>query len=398
MNISNINKIYRIQSKQIEDIFVKKCDQLYQRHLSKEITVCCMDMEFNMNWKTKTHYISLIQVMLISDIDRYKKYRHEPPVFLFSPKSITDESMKIFIEKILCSPIIKILHGSDSLDCPYIYRDLLDQNLNNFVKFLNSTVDTRFLCELAKHLRDRIILDPALITSDNNTKTNKCSYYHALLNNGVIDRPTFDDLEKESKKINYNKPWDINKLSDIQIRYAVYDVVYLYDLLVNLTNTIATSDHIDLIQVVNGMFRLTMMTRLKLIKLPEISKRLFDEQNVNQNDRLKLDQQIQESKIGSVEFTDHCYTKLCHDKPTKIDVFMDDLMSITTLKNSLLYLIRPNKLILNKTYKDAHTIKKKLDRFIKKSHKFNNLNGSTEILKLIQGLTPILHDDVKCDS
>ena len=391
------NKIYRILSKKTEDLFIDTCHLVYQNSLKGIPTMCCMDLEFNVNWKNKKQYISLIQVMMIPNVKHYNENRDDLPVFLFSLENINKDSINIFVDEILCSTTTKILHGSDSMDCPHIYRDLMNQNSKKFINFLNSTIDTRFLCELTKRFRDRSCID--LLSSDvTQNKTSKCSYYHALLNNGVIDRQTFDELENESKKINYNKSWNVKILTDLQIKYAVYDVVYLYDLVINLMNSVVTTEQIDPIQTINAMFRFTMLSRLKLTKLLDVSKRLYDEQNVNPDDKIKLEQQIQETKIGSIKFIDHCFNKSCNNTPIKMDVYIEDLVSITTLKNSLLHIIRPSRLISNRTYKNSVIIKKKLDKLIKKSSKFNLLNGSVYIIELIKILTPSLHNIIKCES
>ena len=41
---------------------------------------------------------------------------------------------------------IKILHGSESLDIPYIFDKVLLNNKHDILLFLRTIIDTRFLC------------------------------------------------------------------------------------------------------------------------------------------------------------------------------------------------------------------------------------------------------------
>ena len=66
-------------------------------------------------------------------------------IFIIHPDQL-DKNWKIFfIEKILCNEFaFKILHGSDSLDLPYIYDQLLQKNSNLIIKFNRQFADTKF--------------------------------------------------------------------------------------------------------------------------------------------------------------------------------------------------------------------------------------------------------------
>ena len=134
-------------------------------------------------------------------------------IFLFYPPNINKDIFK----KLLISDCIKILHGSESLDLPYLCDNIItNSNINNdWDKFCNNLIDTRYLCEY--------------YNSSNNITNGKCRIYDLLLQMKVISKNKYDSLMKNDKlmgniwEININ----INTMSKELIKYSIYDVLYL---------------------------------------------------------------------------------------------------------------------------------------------------------------------------
>ena len=121
---------------------------------------------------------------------------------------------------------MKIVHGSESLDIPYILHELLNNNVDYIINFFKSMIDTRYLCEYIN-------------LSENKIK-NICSLYDLLLNVNVItndEKNLLDDNENKMGPI-YNIFIDIHNLSPELISYSIHDVVYLINLYKKLSNII----------------------------------------------------------------------------------------------------------------------------------------------------------------
>jgi hypothetical protein len=161
----------------------------------------CVDLEFN-NLKVALMQLYFVQDNIIWLID---------PSDLF----LKDNLIKLFTN----INIFKIFHGSESLDVPYIYNELLNKNLELIVKFNKKLIDTRFLCEYIKMLDLNIT---------------KCSLYDCLLYFDTIDLEQFDYLNQITKKMGkiYYIKWDVKNIEEKPnlIKYAYNDVLYLKDL------------------------------------------------------------------------------------------------------------------------------------------------------------------------
>jgi hypothetical protein len=89
----------------------------------------------------------------------------------------------------------------------------------------------------------------------------KCSIYDALLYFDVINKNTYNELlsinksmesSTKSNKVDDNKyVWDVNKMNEKQLRYAIYDVFYFMDF---YTNIMKKSD--------SGIILIPIFTRL----------------------------------------------------------------------------------------------------------------------------------------
>lgn len=117
--------------------------------------------------------------------------------------------------------IYKILHGSDSLDLPYVYSNLLNDDKKKIIKFTKKVIDTRFLCEYFKisQIADK-----------------KCSIYEAMLYFETISDVQYKKLNDihESMGPIQDISWDISNMSSYHLRYALYDVLFLKHFLFNI--------------------------------------------------------------------------------------------------------------------------------------------------------------------
>lgn len=362
-----------------EDLFINDCEKLYDRSKISNDTFCGIDLEFNMDWKSKKRYISIIQIILIFNSNEYDDTNQKKPIYIFNPLKLSENNLDFFIKYVLCSKVTKIFHGSDSLDFPHIYADILMSDKKQFMKFLNSSIDTRFLCELTKRLKLRLDIKMQ--------NENKCSLYYALINNDVIDKELFNILQKESDKINYNKPWIIANLTSQQIKYASYDVIYLYDLARSMVRNFGnvesnTTFDVDLdpISIVNRLYRFHMMYRLGLSKISEKCKNM-SQHNVYQVDN--IDQKIMDLKLISITFNNK-----------QMDVYFEDVLSIDTIRKTIMNCLRVYKL-------DYAPDTEAMDNIISTSKTFNLLKGRNTIKHLINIIkedNEKLQHNIKCNT
>lgn len=143
-------------------------------------------------------------------------------IFIIDPKMLTDYQQELMINTIFISDIIRIVHGADGLDIPYIFEELFMRDSNKILKFTNTMIDIRYLCEYYK------------ICVKHPDK--KCSLYDALLYFKVINKKTYDNLNKIHEIISpvQDIQWNIHKLSSYHLKYVLFDVLYLKSLVMNI--------------------------------------------------------------------------------------------------------------------------------------------------------------------
>jgi hypothetical protein len=170
-----------------------------------------VDFEFN---KVSREYkdVALMQISLSHDGDTVSD------VIVLDPKTINKKTLKT-LHKLLCSKrITKILHGTESLDISYIYKQLLISK-EQISKFANSFYDTKMICDFMK-----VINNP-------DQKDANCSIYEMLLNNKVISKELYDELNRIDSEKSLEEYIDIQKLPPILLDYAIRDVLYLPQLI-----------------------------------------------------------------------------------------------------------------------------------------------------------------------
>ena len=347
--------IYIVNNEENTEKFIQHCMDIYHENKEYKNSFCGIDIEYNTYKNSTKRYIGIIQIIFISNSNEYFTDK-EKPIFVFSPNDLSQTQRDMFVKYILCSKITKIWHGSDSLDYPILYNSLLQDN-DNFMKFINSSVDTRFLCELSKRLMSRL----NLIKKD----VNKCSIYNALLDHNVINKKKFNELCNYASKVNYNKDWIITKLKDHQIIYSVYDVVYLYDLLYNISQRIKSNHKIiEPISLINRLYRFHMINRLNIIDISNECKNI----DVSKKQLVKIDEQIKEKELCDITYK--------HNKKTHtIKLYLEDVLYLDTIRKNILSCLRVYQIDIGKN--------NKIDMLLRESKYFNMLKGKTVILYLI---------------
>jgi hypothetical protein len=183
----------------------KKLEKYIQDFINKK-SYKLIGIDFEFNRKNNKREIALCQIIFINDTK-------DKDIFLFYPPNIN----KNIFEKLLISDnIIKILHGGESLDMPYLFDNIINKNNRN--KFLMNLHDTKYLCEY--------------YNAENNIVNGKCRIYDLLLQRKVITISKYNELMDNDKKM--GNIWEINinvkNMSNELILYCVGDVLYLPDL------------------------------------------------------------------------------------------------------------------------------------------------------------------------
>jgi hypothetical protein len=215
-------------------------------------------------------------------------------IIIINPKDI--EKNKLYYDitrELLCSRAIKILHGGDGLDIPYLYNDFL-KNKQDIIKFTNNLYDTKFLCDYLNIIRE--------------DKT-KCNIYSFLRNENIMSQKKLDELlENEHKmgKIQFVYV-DIKNMTDEFTKYSIYDVIYLKELLVKVLeyNTPEIDEIIE-------MTRLTFLVRRNVVNLDGFSKegnnisgkidyfRKIYKQMISSNKNKKILEQLNMNKLKNL--------------------------------------------------------------------------------------------------
>jgi len=211
---NKIYRVYKIDSPNKQNImcqYIKEYieNQKLNPHESHYIGI---DFEFDQVSKDKKG-IALMQINFEND----NNIAH---IYIFKPSLLTKDEELLIIKLLTNDKIFKILHGSESLDIPYIFNQLLitPENVN---KFCVNFYDTKFLCEYY-NVSHKI--------------TESCSIYSLLVNHMIVDMNHIKELnkiEEEMGEIQY-VTIDINNMDKNLLSYALYDVIFLPQLLKKL--------------------------------------------------------------------------------------------------------------------------------------------------------------------
>jgi hypothetical protein len=174
-----------------------------------------IDFEFN-NINNKRE-IALFQINL-------ETIYNDPIIYLFYPPDLTKEQMNILKRLLMSNYIKKIIHGGESLDIPYLFKNIFITNEEQ-IMFCKNLYDTKYLCEYY-NLENKLI-------------ENKCKIYYLLKQMNIINKKQFEYLLKNEADMGpiYNIIIDIKKMTEELIKYSTYDVLYLPLLLSSFPDT-----------------------------------------------------------------------------------------------------------------------------------------------------------------
>jgi len=301
-----------------------------------------IDFEFNQ------HKIALCQLCFFTP--EKTKY-----IFVYDPNMLSTQQQNVIIKMVYASPIYKIMHGSDSLDVPYIYEELFQNDSDKIIAFTQYLFDTRFMCEYEKILKKH--------------KDNKCSLYDAMLYFGVISKKKYDKFNKNYELMGpiYKYKWNIHNINDIYLLYASYDVIYLRSLCINITHKLGKKKCL----LINEITRLIYYEKHGLCDNYVVSKVITDKMN---------NYEINGRKLAS--FYDESIFK--YNGILKINYFKG---SMTTLYKRILYTVLSKKGVIQISKKKIMDEKLNLDDM------FNELKN----LKLgkVISLIGIIYTDLK---
>ena len=179
-----------------------------------------IDLEFNHVSREKMD-VALMQLNLEDDTSDIGY------IFLLNPSELSEENYNNLIKLFTRNNIIKIVHGAESLDITYLFNQLLitKENINNFC---NNLYDTRYLCEYYKVLH----------TDPESTNKISCGIYNLLLLLNIITTDKLDELDVIEDQM--GPIWlikiDVYNLGVAFLKYALYDVIFLPQLLKKFFN------------------------------------------------------------------------------------------------------------------------------------------------------------------
>lgn len=208
-NIINKNKQYNIllvkNNKDVKDMinFFK-----FFKNEAKNSKYVGLDFEFNSSPEGKK--IALFQINLENESDKSR-------IYLFYPPDLNDKELNELKSLLIDSKIKKILHGAESLDIPYLFKNIFTSSKERQL-FCNNLFDTRYLCEY-------LHLDLKL--------NEKCKIYSILLELKVITKDQYLNLLKNEEEMGpiYEVDIDVRNLDKNTMLYSAFDVLYLPRLL-----------------------------------------------------------------------------------------------------------------------------------------------------------------------
>lgn len=238
-------------------------------------------------------------------------------IFLVDPVFITGVNKKLLVKHVYISKCIKIVHGSDSLDIPYIYDGLLGKNRKLFLKFVRYMYDTRFMCEMNKIL--------------NNVGNIKCSLYDAMLFFKTISNEKYNELDNINKKMGpiYNVVWDVIALDGLNLKYALYDVLFLRKFVYDIINRSSNGKILSAVKLMPYLERFIYVEKQDS-KIISYVKGIIDKIN-------NFELQINGSKKRLIDLFNSSVTQI---EITKSGVTLDDIMKISYFKGTLVYLFK----------------------------------------------------------
>lgn len=278
-------------------------------------------------------------------------------IWLISPQNLDSDQVDLFADQILVNKdIYKIMHGAESMDLPYLFKDLLKNDKNKILKFMQRYLDTRFLCEYVRFSL---------------SEGTKCSLYEAMFYFGTISSKQKEELEKIEKKMGPVQyiSWRLDDLVGAKLQYAYFDVLYLQKFLFDIYRKVRTETPKDVptYQFIIPMIRFVILERLGTISFLERVNKINNKWN---SKFVNIDNQ----KTRLIDLADQFIMNLTNDQ---VDLKL--LLSFGYFRKTIMPIFR--LIIYNKMVKDDQIMQTvletrkqlKRDKFIKILELIDNL-------------------------
>jgi len=231
--------------------------KMHNQNSNKKIH-CAIDYEFSTD---KVRQVALMQINFSVNNHNY--------LWIIDPKKYDDSKIDIINNILLLNEnIYKVLHGSESLDIPYMYDVLFKGDKQKIFQFTKKLVDTRFLCE---YVRKSLGVE------------GKCSIYDAMLYFNTIDKNKYDELEKINNQMMpiQDVNWEINKMSSLHISYALHDVLRLITLIEDIYKKILTGTplYVRTYYYIIKILRFVILERKNVTNVLEFVKNIVNPMN-----------------------------------------------------------------------------------------------------------------------
>jgi len=288
------------------------------KEFNNDKTIIGLDFEFK-KVSRESREIALAQINLENELDNAY-------IFIFYPPQLNKKGFGRFIRLLTNKSIVKVLHGGESLDIPYLFDSILKDE-DNIKNFIYNLYDTKFLCEY-HHIEKN--------------KIGKCSIYNLVEEFKIIGKKNIKHLQNLENKIGeiYLVNFDINNLNSNLIEYALYDVIYLPSLIKKIISI--SPIYKNTIKELTGI--IYYYKRVKNTEFLEFSEKVNSFNNYfSGNDKVRL--------------IDIYYYYFYYDFPYKFNLIIK-LTEITYFKNFIEILL---KYIIYKNIKEQIHSKEKLN-------------------------------------
>lgn len=272
-----------------------------------------IDYEFN------NRQIALMQI----NFECNHTHENNSYIFIVDPTEFDNELLDFFIITILENQkVLKVMHGADPLDIPYTFADLLNGDVQSILNFNNTLIDTRFLCEYARLLKN---------------EKPKCAIYVALHHFKTISDDKFNLLTSIDLGPIENITWNIGELNDAQKKYGMYDVLFLKKFYYDIIEFAKKNDDERVFKYYLVEFsRLSYLEKRKITNMLEKIELVTNRMNLNViRKRNKISGDIKEINLQTIY--DKVIADLVIDNPT---VQVSKMANINYLRKPILIICK----------------------------------------------------------
>ena len=319
-----------------------------------------LDFEFNSSPEGKK--IALFQINLEND-------NNEAKIFLFYPPDLNHRNMDILVKLLTDINIKKILHGAESLDIPYLFKNIFINNKSRN-QFCNNLFDTRYLCEYY-HLENKIDA--------------KCKIYRILRQMDVIDDNQLNMLLKNEEDMGpiYLIDIDVRNLDNNTMLYSAFDVLYLPALLTRFPDNYVYNNLIPEITCFNYIDR-----------YDEIFTKPFSELvgKVN-NYFIKIKDKYKEKNLKLVDIY-QSYQNIIDDDENIFSKLMEINYFKKFIKTYIKFIIYKNVFKNNTVWENNENISNMLIQFQSEQSKFQKIKLTKHFELFFNKITSIIKNQI----